>query len=101
MPPSSSAPASKHKHGAHVLASLAVINLEVVVVVVVVVVPIPANLKVNSATQSVITIFLRVMRMPKPACRLLRLTCSTNPRGIDVHQEHHKAMAGLSSRVCL
>ena len=39
MPPSSSAPASKHKHGAHVLASLAVINLEVVVVVV----PIPAN----------------------------------------------------------
>ena len=49
MPPSSSAPASKHKHGAHVLASLAVINLEVVVVVVVVVVPIPANLKVNSA----------------------------------------------------
>ena len=70
MPPSSSAPASKHKHGAHVLASLAVINLEVVVVVVVVV-PIPANLKVNSATQSVITIFLRVMRMPKPACRLL------------------------------
>ena len=67
MPPSSSAPASKHKHGAHVLASLAVINLEVVVVVV----PIPANLKVNSATQSVITIFLRVMRMPKPACRLL------------------------------
>ena len=41
------------------------------------------------------------LRMPKPACRLLNLTCSTNPRGIDVHQEHHKAMADLSSRVCL